>query len=214
MNTINSTQNTIDPLADFRLDPQQQASTETSNELGESEFLELLVAQLENQSPLEPQDNGEFIAQLAQFSSLEEIQGLNNTVEGFSTQFQSSQALQASAMVGRTVLVPGSEAPLTAGGSIDGQVELAASTGNLRVSILNGVGEIVDTVELGQQFAGTVPFTWDGTNTEGERVPAGQYTIRAESTNSGQTEQVNTLLSANVNSVSIAQTGAITLNLE
>jgi len=172
-----------------------------------------MIAQLENQSPLEPQDNGEFIAQLASFSSLEEMQALNQTVNDFSTQYQAPQALQASAMVGRSVLVPGTESPMQADGSISGVVDLPASTGNLAISILNPAGELVNRFDLGQQAAGSVPFIWDGTNSEGEQMPFDSYTLKAEANQGSGTTQVDTLLSANENSVSVAKDRGITLNL-
>lgn len=79
-------------------------------ELGKDAFLQLLVTQLKNQNPLEPQDNGEFVAQLAQFSSLEGITTLNETVSGIAGNYNSSQALQASSLVGRSVIAPGDKA--------------------------------------------------------------------------------------------------------
>lgn len=211
MSTVNTNQ-TSDVLSEYRYE--NKVATEKKDELGKNEFLELMIAQLENQSPLDPQDNGEFISQLAEFSALEEMQTLNSTVNGFSNQFQSTQALQASAMVGRTVLVPGDTAPLAVDGSLSGVIDLPASTGNLKVSIYNQSGELVNSFNLGQQVAGAVPFTWDGTNGEGEQMPYDQYTIKAEVTTGGEAQQVTTLLSSNVNSVSIAQSGAITLNLQ
>ncbi|WP_304438938.1 FlgD immunoglobulin-like domain containing protein, partial [Oleiphilus sp. HI0086] len=120
---------------------------------------------------------------------------------------------QASAMVGRTVLVPGTEAPMAADGTISGLVDLEASTGSLKVSIFNGSGELVNQVDMGQQLAGSVPFSWDGTNSKGEQMPYDNYTIAAESNQGGDVSQITTLLSANVSSVSIGTGGAISLNL-
>ncbi len=77
-----------------------------SDELGKDQFLELLVAQMNNQDPLSPQENGEFIAQLAQFSTVEGIENMNTSMEALLSGYQSSQALQASSLVGRTVIVP------------------------------------------------------------------------------------------------------------
>lgn len=210
MTSINSSAASNDVLADYRL---QTESKKDGSELGKNEFMELMIAQMENQSPLDPQDNGEFISQLAQFSSLEETQKLTAKVDSFMTQYQSTQALQASAMVGRTVLVPGKDAPLAADGTISGVVDIPASTGNMNISIFNGSGELVNQFDMGQQLAGTLPFVWDGTNSQGEPMPFDQYTIRAEASLAGETKQLSTLLSANVNSVSIGQAGGITLNL-
>jgi len=211
MTDISSTNSASDVLTDYRYEPKVEASG--SNDLGKNQFMELMIAQMENQNPLEPQDNGEFISQLAEFSSLEEMQKLTGTVDSFATQFQSTQALQASAMVGRTVLVPGTESPLSSDGTISGIVELPESTGALKVSIFNVSGELVNTFNMGQQVAGSVPFVWDGTNSEGEYMPYDQYTFKVEANQGGEVKQINTLLSANVNSVSIGQSGDITLNL-
>lgn len=210
MSEIN-TQSVRDALSEYRFEPKNKASG--SNELGKNEFMRLMIAQLENQNPLDPQDNGAFISQLAEFSSLQEMQGISASVNNFTNQFKSSQALQASAMVGRSVLVPASSSPLSAGGTVSGIVELEASTGSLNISIFNGSGELVNQFDLGQQPAGGVPFVWDGTNSKGEQMPFDTYTIKAQANQGGENKQLNTLLSANVNSVSIAQNGGISLNL-
>lgn len=200
-----------DVLSDYRYEP--KVTTSGDNELGKNQFMELMIAQMENQNPLEPQDNGQFISQLAEFSSLEEMQKLSGSVQSFATQYQSTQALQASAMVGRTVLVPGTESPMGTDGTISGIIELPESTGALNVNILNGSGELVNSFNMGQQVAGSVPFMWDGTNSDGEYMPNDQYTFKVEANQGGELKQMSTLLSANVNSVSIGQSGEITLNL-
>jgi flagellar basal-body rod modification protein FlgD len=210
MSEIN-TQSVSDALADYLYEPKNKAAG--SNDLGKNEFMKLMIAQMENQNPLDPQDNGAFISQLAEFSSLEEMQKISGSVNNFSTQFQSSQALQASAMVGRTVLVPATSSPLSNAGGISGVVELEKSASSLNISIFNGSGELVNQFDLGQQPSGTVPFVWDGSNSEGEQMPFDNYTIKAQASRSAGAEQATTLLSANVNSVSIAQGGGITLNL-
>lgn len=210
MTSINSSSANQDVLADYRI---QTEAKKDGSELGKNEFMELMIAQMENQSPLDPQDNGEFISQLAQFSALEETQKMTAKIDDFMTQYQSTQALQASAMVGRTVLVPGSAAPMDANGTVSGVVDIPASTGNMNISIFNGSGELVNQFDMGQQLAGTLPFVWDGTNSDGEYMPFDEYTVRAEASIAGETKQLSTLLSANVSSVSIGQGGAITLNL-
>ncbi|KZY63134.1 flagellar biosynthesis protein FlgD [Oleiphilus sp. HI0071] len=211
MTDIN-TNNAVDPLSGYRLEGSQEAAKK--GDLGKNEFLELMIAQLENQNPLEPQDNGAFISQLAEFSALEEMQQISSTVDSFSEQFQSSQALQASAMVGRNVLVPGADSPLLSDGTISGMIDLPSGTSNLSVSILNGSGELVRRIDMGQQFAGSVPFSWDGKNEQGDVMPNDRYTIKAESKTSTGSEQLDTLFASQVISVSIAQGGgAVTLNL-
>lgn len=199
-----------DVLSKYKLDQQQ---TKSSNELGKNEFMELMIAQLKNQNPLEPQDNGEFISQLAQFSSLEEMQGLSSSVDDVASQFRSTQALQASAMVGRTVLAPSSVGILGAEGEISGNVEVPASTSGLRISIENQAGERVRQIDMGSQQAGVTGFSWDGKDGNGNSLPPGPYKVVAEASYPDGPEQLGTMMSANVDSVSLGKGGNITLNL-
>ncbi len=209
MSTVNSTSAT-DALSQYALDSKKATP---SNELGKNEFLELMLAQLNNQSPLDPQDNGEFIAQLAQFSSLEEMQGLNSTVDSLGSQFRSSQALQASAMVGRSVLVNAASGPMLNDGTMAGVVDLPGSTSSLKINIMNKAGELVRQIDMGQQYTGQVAFKWDGLDQSGNPMPFGSYQINAEAKYSSGNEQLNTMLSSNVDSVSLGRDGSITLNL-
>lgn len=192
-----------------------RASEETkSNELGKDEFLTLLVTQMNNQNPLEPQDNGEFIAQLAQFSSLEGIDNLNDTVDGFVSSYQSSAALEATALVGRQVQVRTDTAWMSEGEAFRGVVELPVSSPEVKVSIYDSAGQLVRNVDLGSQTAGNHDLVWDGLNNDGEALPSGLYTVKAEARFDGEMYQVSTLLGANVNSVTLGSGGASpTLNL-
>ena len=98
-------------------------------------------------------------------------------------------------------------------GTVSGVVDLEASTTNLTVSILNASGELVRQIPLGQNVAGSVPFSWDGRNENGDLMPDDVYTIEANASINGESQQVGTLLSSNVDSVSIGSAGEITLNL-
>lgn len=200
-----------DPLAQYRA--QQSGEGNGNSELGRGEFMELMLAQLKNQNPLEPQENGEFIAQLAQFSSLEEMQKLSGTVDDVAGQFRSTQALQASAMVGRSVLAPSSVGILGAEGGMKGTIEVPASTGSLKVSIENANGERVRQLDLGSVGQGVKSFEWDGTDGNGNQLPPGNYKVVAEGSYPDGPEQLSTMLNANVDSVSLGQGGRVTLNL-
>ena len=101
----------------------------TGDELGKDQFLELLVAQMNNQDPLSPQENGEFIAQLAQFSTVEGIGNLNTSMESLLSGYQSSQALQASSLVGRTVIVPADQAVVDTEAGLEGQLTATLQIG-------------------------------------------------------------------------------------
>ena len=186
---------------------------EKTDELDKNAFLQLMVAQLNNQDPLSPQDNGEFIAQLAQFSSVEGIDNLNNSFESLSSTMQSSQALQASALVGRTVHVDSDESLLESGEVITGNIKLEASTSNLTLSISNAAGELVDQIPLGQQQAGEIKFAWNGLTQNQVSLPPGKYTFKAEAMVDGAAEQQKMALSANVDSVTIKPDRSVVLNL-
>ncbi|MBV6825102.1 flagellar hook assembly protein FlgD [Pseudomonas sp. PD9R] len=191
------------------------ASSATGNKaLGKDAFLQLLVTQLKNQNPLEPQDNGAFVAQLAQFSSLEGITTLNDTVSGLASNYNSSQALQASALVGRTVIAPGDKAVVDTSKPLNGTVVMPSSVSDATLKITDADGKVVRTIDMGSQKAGNASFTWDGKNDAGEVAAAGTYTFAASTTIDGQAVSLITNLPATVNSVTISQTGGeLMLNL-
>lgn len=194
----------------------QAADAKKSKELGKDEFMKLLIAQLEHQDPLQPTENGEFIAQMAQFSSLEGITNLNQTVQQFAGAMQSSQALQASTLVGRSVQVLSNVAMLEDGQPIKGTVELPSSSGDVFVAVYDSSGEYLGDINLGSQQAGSVSFEWNGLDTDGEPFPPGVYQFRAFAEENGQHVGADLYLPQKVNSVALnaGARGEILLNLE
>lgn len=190
-----------------------QSAQNDSDELGQDVFLELMVTQMRNQNPLEPQSNSEFVAQLAQFSSVEGIDKLNNTMESIVGSFQSSQALQASSMVGRTVKIDSSTAYLDQGGVVSGTIDLQQSTNDLKMVISDANGAQVAEVLMGPQQAGEIQFSWDGEGQDGEQLGAGLYEFQVFSNQGGDPIQVGTALSANVDSVTVGANGTFSLNI-
>ncbi|XLY86661.1 flagellar hook assembly protein FlgD [Ectopseudomonas mendocina] len=196
MSTVSGTSSVLDQY-------QIKQETTQNKELGKNEFLNLLVAQLNNQNPLEPQGNGEFIAQLAQFSSLEGIQQLNSSVSSMMSSFQSSQALQASSLVGRKVIVPSEKAVVDTSESFKASTVLPVSSSNVYVNVYNNAGALVTRVNLGEQAAGNVSFIWDGKDSSGNVAPPGTYKFEAQATYGSETKGLYTLLPANVDSVTL-----------
>ncbi len=190
-------------------------STATGDELGKDQFLELLVAQMNNQDPLSPQENGEFIAQLAQFSTVEGIENMNTSMEALLSGYQSSQALQASSMVGRTVIVPSDQAMVDTANGLEGQFALPKNSGAVTVKVLDSSGSLVDTINMGSLEAGMHDFTWDGQDSSGNILPPGAYTFEATAAIDGTSKQLATLLPANVDSVSLGagDNGELLLNV-
>ena len=183
--------------------------------LGKDAFLQLLVTQLKNQNPLSPQDNGAFVAQLAQFSSLEGINTLNDSVNNISSNFSSSQALQASSLVGRSIITQTDKALVDTSKSMTGSVAVTSAVGNVAVKITDKDGNVVRTLDLGAQSAGTSDFIWDGKNDKGEVAAAGTYTFTATTNNDkGEAVALATSLPATVTSVTLSKTGGeMKLNL-
>jgi flagellar basal-body rod modification protein FlgD len=183
--------------------------------LGKDAFLQLLVTQLKNQNPLSPQDNGAFVAQLAQFSSLEGINTLNDSVNAISSNFSSSQALQASSLVGRSIIIQTDKAMVDTSKSMTGSVDVKTATGNVTVKITDKDGNLVRTIEMGAQAVGSQNFIWDGKNDKGGVAPAGTYTFKATTKNDkGDAVALNTSLPATVTSVTLSKTGGeMLLNL-
>lgn len=185
------------------------------NEMGQDEFMRLLIAQLEHQDPLEPTDNGEFIAQMAQFSSLEGITNLNSTVESFGSNLQSTQALQASTLVGRSVQVLSNVSELREGEVVNGTVDLKDSSSDVFVGVYSDSGEYLGDISLGSREAGEAAFEWNGLDTDGEPFPPGAYQFRAFASNGNEHEGVDLYLAQNVASVSLnsGKRGEIMLNI-
>jgi len=186
-----------------------------SDELGKDQFLELLVAQMNNQDPLSPQENGEFIAQLAQFSTVEGIEIMNTSMEALLSGYQSSQALQASSLVGRTVIVPSDQAIVDTATGVEGQFALPEDSGAVSIKVLDSAGSLVNTINMGDLKAGMHDFKWDGKDGSGNVLPPGAYTFEATAAVGGTTKQLATLLPANVDSVSLGagNNGELLLNV-
>ena len=173
-----------------------------NGELATEDFLALMTTQLKNQDPLEPMDNGEFLAQIAQFATVSGIGDLNDSFEGFSTSMQSEQAIQGSTLVGRSVLVPSSIGIMTAEEGMKGQINVAAPVADLKVSVYNEAGVQVRTLEIGGA-EGFTDFTWDGFDDNGEALSPGVYQFRASGTIDGDNTAFATGTIAKVESVII-----------
>lgn len=184
------------------------------NELGKGDFMELLVAQLKNQDPLNPSEGTEFVAQLAQFSTVQGVQDLNTSFNTMSTNLKSSQAIQASSLVGHMVFVDSSTARLGTGGEVFGSITIDEPTDDTLLNIYDSRGLLVRQELLGAQDPGEIRFAWDGRNEAGESLPAGVYSFDALGLREGETTGLKTTLGANVNSVTIGAGGEVTLNVD
>jgi flagellar basal-body rod modification protein FlgD len=180
---------------------------ERKDELGQEEFLHLMVTQLENQDPFKPLESGEFLGQLAQFGTVSGLAGLQTKFDQLAGALVSNQALQAAGLVGRSVLAASGAAAIGAGEGLSGAIELPESSTDVRVQIRDALGQVVRELDLGTQSAGLVRFEWDGADAGGEPAPAGSYGIAAQYRAGNETEAADVLLSAPVDSVLMDASG-------
>ncbi|GAA3913450.1 flagellar hook assembly protein FlgD [Litoribacillus peritrichatus] len=202
MTDINGT--STDALATYRTQTSNASSTQGSDELGQDQFMELLVAQLTNQNPLDPQENGDFIAELAQFSSVEGIDKLNTSVESMMSDYKSSQALQASSLVGRQVVVKQDTAYWSGEGNVAAMVDVPEGATNVMLSITNSAGALVGEIPMTKAVPGENGILWDGKDNEGNVLPAGAYKFKATGVVDEKAKTFEVYGSAKVNSVTLA----------
>jgi len=164
------------------------------------DYLALMTTQLKNQDPLEPMDNGDFLAQIAQFATVSGIGDLNTSFSDFSTSMQSDQAIQGAALVGRSVLVASSIGMMTAEEGMQGQINVADPVNDLKVSIYSESGALVRTIDMGSA-SGYTNFSWDGIDENGEALTPGVYQFKATGTVQGNNAAFSTATVAKVDSV-------------
>jgi flagellar basal-body rod modification protein FlgD len=162
-----------------RLAALQAENERAPDQLGREAFLELLISQLSHQDPLEPMKDQEFVAQLAQFSSLEQLESINGGIQASLLMNQSVNNSLATNLIGKEVLTAGNGFELGESGDLRFRVELgqAAST---TVRILDSNGNVVHTFGEQSLKQGSNDLKWDGKNDAGDRAPEGSYTIEVE----------------------------------
>lgn len=194
LSTIGSTGPATAPKSD---------SATGSSKLGKDEFLKLLMAQLGNQDPTSPTDNQAFVAQLAQFANVEQLQGLNSSLDSMLMAQASSSQMQAAALVGKQVQYSSDSASLTQGTPVTLSATLDSSAANTTVTIQNGAGQTVRTMQLGPKSAGALQVGWDGLDDHGKPLPSGSYKVAITASDvRGKSVGVNQLATGRVTGVS------------
>ncbi len=163
-------------------------------------FLKLLVTQMKNQDPLNPMDNAQVTSQMAQLSTVSGIDKVNSTLKALSDSMSAGQALNATSMIGRGALVPGTAMELSNGKAIAG-LDLSQGAESVKVLIQDGANNLVRTLQMGAQKPGVVPVAWDGLDDAGKAAATGAYKITAEAMSGGKATPVNTLSFGTVSGV-------------
>ena len=145
--------------------------------LGKDDFLNLLVAQLQYQDPLNPMDSTQFTSQLAQFSSLEQLSNINTQLQSLQTQQQENSNAQSMGYIGKTVLADGNGLWLAAEGEARLGFNLASDIAAAQVNIYDATGEYVRTLETAALSSGDQFVAWDGKDGAGYRLESGRYSF-------------------------------------
>ncbi|ANS84762.1 flagellar hook assembly protein FlgD [Vibrio scophthalmi] len=188
--------------------------TTGKQDLKQEDFLSLLTKQLAQQDPFKPVGNDQMIAQMASFATVDGIGKMNNQFDTLNASMTSNQALQASTLVGRDVLVPGAAGLKQDGKSMAAMVKLPQSVDNMFVRVENEMGQLVRTFEVGAKPAGDNRVVWDGKDENGNPLPAGKYNVKASGLLEGESKEFEVSTYANVNSVLLGKgDGNVLLNL-
>lgn len=198
------------------VDPNATSKSTDAASLGQDAFLKLMITQLKNQDPFKPLQSGEFLSQLAQFSTVAGVRDLQSSFRDLSTALVSNQALQASALLGRDVLVNRSSGFLTAGGTLSGAVDLPSSASSVVVNITDANGQLVRQLNVGAHAKGLADYAWDGTLADGTAAAPGIYKVAAQLQVDGKTQSAaGVLVNARVESVTLgADQSGLTLTLQ
>ncbi len=179
------------------------------------EFLRLLVAQMQHQDPLEPQDGSEFVAQLAQFANIELGVETNTRLAALEAGQMSSSRASMMSLVGKSITVDASNLQLSGEGTIpDITVDLEAAASNVDVTVYDETGNAVATIEAGAHPSGEFTLDWDGKSDDGVALPAGDYRIEVMASSGEEGEVAASLsLSGVTTSVEFAEDGSTLLGL-
>ncbi|MFT5635505.1 MAG: flagellar basal-body rod modification protein FlgD [Cognaticolwellia sp.] len=204
------------PLDNIRWQ-QENNTPEAENNRGmltQADFFALLTKELSHQDPTKPVENNEMISQMTAFSTTDGVTKLNDQFSSFAASMSSSQALQASSLVGRSVLVEDNVFGMEEGQSVKGKLVTDQPASNVNIYVENVAGEIIQTVPVGSVSAGDFTFTWDGKGSNGEPAPEGAYRFRVAGLVEGNASELQAMTYRKVDSVTLAGSGgSILLNL-
>ncbi|HUJ24572.1 MAG TPA: flagellar hook capping FlgD N-terminal domain-containing protein [Myxococcales bacterium] len=166
-----ATASNVSPLSNTA---QVAAATPSGPTLGKDDFLKLLMAQMANQDPLSPMDDTAFVAQLAQFSNVEQLQTANSTLSSLLTAQAAGNQTAATSMVGKDVQWRSSQVQLGAGpATLHAQLDSSAAA--VTATITDSTGRTVRTLQVADAGAGPLNISWDGRDDSGNALPPGTY---------------------------------------
>lgn len=158
------------------------ASTDVKGKgaMGQSEFLKLLVTQMKNQDPTNPMDNQQLTAQMAQFSSLEQLMNINTGLTNLLSASNSTTSAQALSLIGKEVTVQGHNTYVKGGKAGEIAMELSGNASNVTITVEDQNGNVVRTITSGAMEAGPQSVKWDGNSDSGSPLPDGMYSYNVQ----------------------------------
>ena len=185
------------------MDDLQARNASQTEELDRNAFLKLFTTQLQNQDPLDPVKNEAFIAQLAQFSTLEATTSMSDSLQQFITDQRSDGLMRGAALIGKSVYSENGVFEQPGGEPVDGYLQLNEGADDVVLNVVDTrTGQLINQMSLGPQRAGEVPFTWNGGDFSGSAAEPGQYAFIAQAVREGKSESVNSFAATKVTGVS------------
>jgi flagellar basal-body rod modification protein FlgD len=189
----------------------QQKEIKRTSVLGQDDFLKLLTTQLQHQDPMKPMENGEFMGQMAQFSTVSGITEMGESIDSLVSIYQGQQMSNSASMIGKQALVNGNWTQLK-DGQLGGAIDLATAVNDVRIDIKSETGEIMASLGLGSKMAGTQEFSWDGVKHDGTIATEGNYYLSATAIRDGETTVPPMQVYGTVSSIQL-KGGEVTLNV-
>jgi flagellar basal-body rod modification protein FlgD len=181
--------------------------------MNEQDFMQLLMAQMQNQDPLQPDDSTAWVTQLATYSQVEQSVAQTSSLNTISTQLQGLSTTTNANLIGKTVTLQGGTFTWNGTSPSTSSVNLAAAAQQVNVTISDSSGHQVRVMTLGPQSPGSLPITWNGAEDSGQAAPSGTYTFAVSAQSAtGQTVGVSQSVTGIVTQVAYAN-GASTLTL-
>ena len=191
------------------------ANSANSNSLiSENTFMKLMVQELQNQNPLDPMSNTNFIAELAQFNSMNQLTSMNSTLKSLVSSQNQAALGNAVNLIGKTVQANGNSFGFTKGSTANLNYSLPQNANSVSLDVYDSSGNLVYNTNLGQQNSGSQSFNWDGLESGGSPAPTGSYSFSVNATDaSGNPITATTYSNAAVMGLTTSNSGAVELEL-
>jgi flagellar basal-body rod modification protein FlgD len=196
--------------------PTTTSSTSSTSAASQTQdFLTLLIAQIQNQDPTSPMDASTMTAQMSDLNMVQSMQSMNTSLTSLLSQMQAANFMTQASAIGHSPLVAGSTIDYSGSGTVDMGANVVNALSDLKATITDSSGNVVNSVDLGAVQAGMTNFSWSGTDSSGNQLSAGNYTVTLTGTTaSGATDSTSTAYVASpVATVSKASDGTINFNL-